>query len=196
MHKQVAISVAHVTTALNVSVECALRVDADVVADEAVFEHEVLEGVLFCAAVFAAHEHGVVGHDFEEEAREGGAAEESTARVDGLVVLRDENVDFLDAEVRGRVDVCGVLLQLAVEDRGVAHESALEGGGGEQFADEVVGCVHEDDVGVDEPDPFGGGVEVEGFGDGGDFGPCLSNRYSVQSSTHCALIRRAARLTL
>ena len=89
------------------------------------------------------------------------------------MILRDQNINLLDAEVAECVDVRGVALQLAVEDRSIAHEAAFQGVGGEDLVDEVVLRGHEDDVGVEEPDPFGGGVEVKGFGDGGDFGPCL-----------------------
>jgi hypothetical protein len=173
VHEQIAVAVAHVVSALDVCVELALRIDSHVVAYKLVFEHEVFEGVLFCAAVFLAHEHGVVGHHFEDPAREGGAAEKGAARVDGLVVLGDENVDFFDAEVAGRVDVGGVLFELAVEDGGVAHETALEGFGGQDFVDEVVVGGHHDDVGVNEPDPFGVGVEVECFGNCRNLGPRL-----------------------
>jgi hypothetical protein len=180
--EQIAVTVAHVVAALDVGVELALGVDADVVAHELVLEHQVLEGVLLGARVLLAHEHGVVGHHLEGPAGEGGAAEKGAARVDTLVVLCDEDVDFLDAEVLGGVDVGGVLLELAVEDWGVAHEAALEGGGGEDLVDEVVVGAHHDNVRVDEPDPLGVGVEVEGLGDGGDLGPCLGGGQRVACS--------------
>jgi hypothetical protein len=35
--------------------------------------------------------------------------------------------------------------------------------------------LHHDNVGIDEPDPFGFGVEREGFGDSRDLGPCLQH---------------------
>ena len=169
--EQIAVAVAHVVAALDVGVELALRVDADVVPHQLVLEHQVLQGVLLGAAVLLAHQHGVVGHHLEKPAREGGAAEKGAAGVDALVVLGDKDVDLLDAEVGGGVDVGGVLLELAVEDRGVAHEAPRDGGGGEDLVDEVVVGRHEDDVGVDEPNPLGGGMEVEGLGNGGDLGP-------------------------
>lgn len=89
------------------------------------FKHEMLESILFRAAVFAAHEHRVIGHHLEQPASEGAAAEKHAACVDALVVLSNEDVDFLNAEVGRRVDVGRVLFQLAVEDRGVAHQAAL-----------------------------------------------------------------------
>lgn len=173
MHEQVAVAVAHVVAALGVGVEFALGVDADVVADELVLEHQVLDGVLLGAAVVLAHEHGVVGHHLEGPAGKGTAAEEGAAGVDALVVLGDEDVNVLDAEVAGRVDMRGVLFQLAVEDRRVPHQAGSERGGRQDFLREVVVGRHDDDVGVDQPDPFGAGVAVEGFSDGGDLGPCL-----------------------
>lgn len=109
MHRQIAISVPHIIPPLNIRIELALRVDPHMVAHKLVLEHQVLDRILFGAGVFRAHEHGVIRHHFQRPAGKCRAAEESGARVDGLVVLRDEDVDFLDAEVLGRVDVCGVL---------------------------------------------------------------------------------------
>jgi hypothetical protein len=179
VHEQVAVAVAHVIAALGVGVEFALRVYADVVAHELVFEHQMLDGVLLGTAVFLAHEHGVIGHHLEGPAGECAAAEKGAAGVDALVVLGDEDVDVLDAEVVGGVDVGGVLFQLAVEDRGVAHQAGLEGGGGQDFLGEVVVGGHDDDVGVNQPDPFGAGVAVEGFGNSGDLGPGLEQEQGV-----------------
>jgi hypothetical protein len=121
MHEQVAVAIPHVIPALHVRVELALRIDAHVVAHQLVFEHEVFERVLLGAAVLLAHEHRVVGHHFEGPARKGRAPEEGAAGVDRLVVLRDEDVDFFDAEVGGRVDVGRVLFELPVENGRVAH---------------------------------------------------------------------------
>jgi hypothetical protein len=171
--EQIAIAVAHVVPALRIRIELALGINANMVAHERVFKHEVFEGVLFGACVVLAHEHGVIRHHLKGPAGECGAAEEGAARVDGLVVLSDEDVDFLNAVLGGGADVGRVLLELAVEDRGGAHEAALKGGGRQDLGNEVVVGRHEDDVGVDEPDPFGVGVQVEGLGDGGDLGPCL-----------------------
>lgn len=173
VHKKVAVAVAHVVAALYVGVEFALRVDADVVTHELMLQHEVLDGVLLGADVVFAHEHGVVGHHFESPAGEGGAAEEGAAGVDTLVVLRDEDIDVLDAEVLGGVDVGRVLLELAVKDGCVAHQAALDGFGADDFLDEVVVWLHHDDVSIDEPDPFGVWVEGECFGDSRDLGPGL-----------------------
>jgi hypothetical protein len=173
MHQQIAVAVAHVVSALGVRIELALGIYTDVISHEAVFEHQMLERILFRACVVLAHEHSVIGHHLEGPAGECGAAEEGAARVDSLVVLGDEDVDVLDAVFGGREDVGGVLLKRAVEDRGRAHEAALEGCRGQDLFDEVVVGRHEDNVRVDEPDPFGVGVQVEGFGDGGDLGPCL-----------------------
>lgn len=177
--EQIAVAVAHVVAALHIGIELALWVDADVVPDKLVLEHQMLDGVLLGAVVFLAHQHGVVGHGLEQVSGEGGAAEEGAARVDALVVLGDEDVDVLDAEVLGGVDVGGVLLELAVEDGRVAHEAALDGVRADDLVDEIVVGAHHDDVGVDEPHPLGRGIQVEGLGDGGDLGPRLSGQLSV-----------------
>lgn len=173
MHHQIAVAVSHVIASLDIGIELPLRVNADVVPYKLVFQHQVLERVLLCAVVLLAHEHGVIRHHLQRPSCKGRPPEEGRTSVYRLVVLCDEDVNFLDAEVLGGVDVCRVLLELAVEDRGVAHEAAFQGGWGQDFVNEVVVGGHDDDVGVDEPDPLGVGVEVEGFGDGGDFGPCL-----------------------
>jgi hypothetical protein len=155
MHREVAVTVPHVVIPLHVGVELALRVNADVVAHELVLKHEVFDCILFGSGVVLAHEQGVVRHHFEDPAREGSAAEEGAAGVDALVILRDQNVDVLYAEFLRNV-VCKGYFR-----------------------------VHYDDVGVDQPDPFGVGVEGESFGNGGNFGPCL--REIVSTTVACAV---------
>ena len=138
-------------------------------------KHEVLDCILLCADVVAAHEHGVVGHHLECPAGEGRAAEEGAAGIDALVVLGDQDVDVLDTEILGGVDVGGVLLKLAIKNRRVAHQAAFDGVWTDDFLDKIVIWLHHDNVGIDEPDPFGFGVEGEGFGDSRDLGPCLQH---------------------
>lgn len=173
VHEQIAVAVAHVIATLDVGVEFALRVDADVVAYELVFEHEVLDCVLLRARVILAHKHGVVGHHLESPAGEGGAAEEGATGVDTLVILCDKDVDVLDMEVLRGVDVCGVLLELAIENGCIAHQAALDSVRADDFFDEVVVWLHHDDIGINEPDPFSVGVERKSLGDGWDLRPCL-----------------------
>lgn len=173
MHEQIAIAPAHVVAALDVGVEFALGVHAHVVAHDRVLEHEVLDSVLLSAEVVRAHEHRVVGHSFKQIAGKRCAAEKGAAGVDSLVILGDENVDILDADVVRGVNICRVLLKLAIEDWRVAHDALLDSGRGQNLLDEIVLGRHEDDVRVDEPDPLGVGVQVECFCDGGDLGPGL-----------------------
>lgn len=173
VYEQIAVTIAHVVAALYVGVELALRVDANVVAHELVLEHEVFDRVLLCAHMVLTHKHAVVRHHLEGPAGEGGAAEEGTAGVDTLVVLRDHDVDVFNAEVFGGVDVRGVRLELAVKNGCVAHEAALDGRGTHDFLDQIVVRLHHNDVGIDEPNPFGAWVERKGFSDSRDFGPGL-----------------------
>jgi len=175
--QQVAVTVAHVVATLYVGVKFPLRVYADVVAYKLVLEHEVLDCVLLGASMVLAHEHGIVGHHLESPASKCRAAEEGAACVDTLVVLRDQDVNVLDTEILGGVDVCRVLLELAVEDGCVAHQAALDGGGTDDFLDEIVVWLHHDNVGINKPDPFGVRVEGESFGDGRDLGPCLQQSH-------------------
>jgi hypothetical protein len=175
MHCEVAVAVAHVVAALHVCIELALWVDADVVAHELVLEHEVLDRVLLGSNMVLAHEHSIVGHHLEDPSSEGGTAEKGAAGIDALVILCDQDVDVLDAEVFGCEDVGGVLLELTVEDWGVAHQALLDRGGREHIVCKGDFRVHYNDVGVDQPDPFGVGVKGECFGHSGNLGPCLRN---------------------
>jgi hypothetical protein len=81
----------------------------------------MLEPVLLGVVVSLAHEQGGVCHHLEQEAREGRAAEEDAACVQGLVILREEDVDVLDARGNGGGDVRGVPRELIVEDGRVTH---------------------------------------------------------------------------
>lgn len=122
-----------------------------------------------------AHEHSVVGHHLQSIPGEGGAAEESAARVDTLMILRDQDINVLYSVVFGGVDVGGVRLELAVENGRVAHQPALDSFRADNFLDQVVVWLHYNNVGVNEPDPFGGWVEVKCFGDSRDLGPGLQH---------------------
>lgn len=136
-----------------------------------------------------AHKHCVVGHHLEGPAGERRAAEEGAASVDALVILGDQDVDVLDTEVRGGVDVRGVVLELAVQDGCVAHQAALDRLRANNLLDQVVVRLHDDDVGVDEPDPFGGGVERECFSDSRDLGPGLLGMSMLPSLVVCKVLR-------
>lgn len=77
------------------------------------------------------------------------------------MILRYEDVDVFDAVVGWCVDVC--LGAFSVEKHGVVHYAFFDGRGAEDVGDEGDGGGHDDHVGVHEPDPFGFGVEIEGF---------------------------------
>lgn len=173
MHKQITIPVAHVISAFHVRVELALWVDTDVLAYERVLEHQMFECVLLRTWMLLAHQHGVIHHHFQYKSRECGAAEESAASIDALVILGDQDIDILDAEFgRGR-DVGGADIYHAAEDGSVAHQPLLDSFGRNDVVDQIdVGC-HDNNVGIDEPDPLGGRLKEEGFGDGRNLGPSL-----------------------
>jgi hypothetical protein len=90
----------------------------------------MLEPVLLGVVVSLAHEQGGVCHHLEQEAREGRAAEEDAACVQGLVILREEDVDVLDARGNRGGDVRGVPCELTVEDGRVARDGCWSGGRG------------------------------------------------------------------
>lgn len=142
MDCEIALLVAHLVAALGVRVEFALGIHADVLAHELVLENHVQNGVLLGVAVLAARQHGV-GHGLEEKPGEGGAAEENGARVDGVVVLRQQDIDVLDAVVAGRVQVLvhGVL-QAACQERLVPENAFVDCGGTQNFRYERVVVVH------------------------------------------------------
>ena len=55
----------------------------------------------------------------------------------------------------------------------MSHEAILNRRGRKNVVCKGDFRVHYDNVGVNQPDPFGVGVEGESFGNGGNFGPCL-----------------------
>ena len=154
-------------------------------------KHEVLDCILLRADMVVAHEHGIVGHHLECPAGEGRSAKEGAAGINALVVLSDQDVNVLDTEILGRVDVGGVLLKLAVKNRRVAHQAALDGVRADDFLHKIVIWLHHDDVGIDEPDPFGFGVEGEGFGNSRDLGPCLQRADRVSRGSKRGILSGA-----
>jgi len=172
MYEQVTVTVSHIIATLCICVEFTLRVDADVVAHKLVLQHKMFKGVLLGAWVPLIHQH-FISHHLKYPASEGRAAEKHAAGVDALVVLRDQNVDVLHTKILGGVDVRGVILEFAVKYWRVAHKTALESSGREDLIDKVIVRCHYDNVGVNEPDPFGGWVKGKRLGDGGNLRPCL-----------------------
>jgi hypothetical protein len=184
MHQQIAISVPHVVTTLNVGVELSLRIYPDMIAHKLVLEHKVLEGILLGTVVFLAHQHGVISHHLKCPARECGATEECTPCVDTLVILGDQNIDIFHAEALGRVDVGRVFLQLAIEYRGSAHNATFNSVRRQNLVNKVVVGSHHDDICIYEPDPLGVWVEVKSLGNGRNLGPCLYS--DCQLSPNCS----------
>ena len=186
MYREVAVAVSHGVTTLHVGVKFALRVNANMVTHELVLKHEMFDSILFSSGMVLTHEQGVVRHYFEDPTCEGGAAEEGAAGIDALVILRDQDVDFLYAEVLRAEDIRRVLLQLAVEDWCVSDEALLD-----RRRRKYVVCkgdfrVHYDNVGINQPDPFSIRVDGESFGNGGNFGPCLRETL-VSTTVACAV---------